>query len=136
MRNKINDQILKIRNIKTEINDIFEKPKTKIADNVEFSKPISRFFETEKKTLKTLKIAAIMDRFTLECFKPECELLQVTPQNWLEEIENFKPDLFFLESAWEGKDKLWHTKVNRCSDELVSLTDFCLEKNIPVVFWC
>ena len=26
------------------------------------------------------------------------------------QLEEFRPDLFFLESAWEGKDKTWYKK--------------------------
>lgn len=89
----------------------------------------------EKKTQKEIKVAAIMDRFTLECFRPECQLTELTPEGWKQEMEAAQPDLLFVESAWEGKDGLWHGKINHCSEELYELTEYCHEKNIPVVFW-
>lgn len=95
---------------------------------------ISRFRYT-KGSLKELKVAAIMDRFTLDCFRPECRLLELTLEKWKEEIDTFLPDMLFIESAWEGKDGLWRGKVNHCSTELYSLTDYCRENDIPIVFW-
>lgn len=84
---------------------------------------------------KQLKVAAIMDRFTLDCFCPECVLKELTPDAWMEEMEQFQPELLFLESAWEGKNGLWRGKVNHCTDEVRKLTQYCHEKGIPVVFW-
>lgn len=86
-------------------------------------------------SLKELRVAAIMDRFTLACFQPECVLTQLTPDNWRGEMEQADPELLIIESAWEGKDRLWHGKINCCAPELRALTDYCHDKQIPVVFW-
>lgn len=85
--------------------------------------------------MKDLKVAAIMDRFTLESYSPECKLLELTPQNWKEEVDSFQPDMLFIESAWEGKDKLWYRKVDRYSEEMEALTKYLREKNVPIIFW-
>ncbi|WP_213530865.1 CgeB family protein, partial [Paenibacillus cisolokensis] len=98
-----------------------------IIHKTKLKRPINR--------LKDLRIACIMDEFTFYSFEPECELLQVTPQNWNQEIENFQPDLFFLESAWKGINGLWNTKVAYLSDELIDLLSYCRKKEIPIVFW-
>jgi len=95
----------------------------------------ARRYHYLKDSLKELKVAAIMDRFTLDCFRPECQLMELTPDNWKEEVDAFLPDLLFIESAWDGKDGLWRGKVNHCSVELRSLTEYCREKNIPIIFW-
>lgn len=94
-----------------------------------------REYVLKSQTLKQLRVAGIMDRFTLECFSPECVLKEVTPTGWREEMDAFKPELLFIESAWEGKDGLWHDKINRCAPELYGLADYCHENGIPVVFW-
>ena len=39
-------------------------------------------FKTDAKTLKELKVACVMDRFTLDSYKYECKLFEVTPDNW------------------------------------------------------
>lgn len=92
-------------------------------------------FSTLKKELKQLKIACIMDKFTYESYRYECNLLELTPEKWMEEIEDFKPDLLFIESAWEGKNKLWYRKIANGSKEFFEMASFCHEKRIPVIFW-
>ena len=54
-----------------------------------------------------LKMAAIMDEFTYCCYAPECDIMQITPDHFKEEIDSFAPDLLFIESVWRGKDNLW-----------------------------
>lgn len=98
-------------------------------------KTVTGTFKLRAKTLKELRVAAIMDQFTLESYRPECQLLEVTPEHWKEEIETFQPELLFIESAWKGKDDLWYRKVDRSSKEMYELTSYCHDKNIPVVFW-
>ncbi len=95
-------------------------------------------FFTDKlhaKTLKELRVGAVMDRFTLDCYRPECDLLELTPQNWKEEIDSFQPELIFIESAWQGKGGLWYRKIANGSPELYAMTCYCHEQGIPVVFW-
>ncbi|MEG0834337.1 MAG: glycosyltransferase [Christensenellaceae bacterium] len=93
------------------------------------------FFPLNRNVLRDLRVAAIMDRFTLDSYRPECELFEVTPDGWLSEIEAFLPDMLFIESAWEGKDKLWYRKIANGSPELYALATYCHQKKIPVVFW-
>lgn len=87
------------------------------------------------KTLKELKVACIMDRFTLDSYKPECNLLELTPDGWKKEIDEFKPELIFIESAWQGKDGLWYRKIANGSTELYRMTSYCHQEEIPVIFW-
>ena len=47
---------------------------------------LQKKFYLEKNSLKELKIACVMDRFTLDSYQPECCLLEVTPENWESEI--------------------------------------------------
>lgn len=103
--------------------------------NIESGEVKPATFTTNCKKLKDLKVAAIMDPFTLGNFKSECNLLEVTAENWQKELDGFKPDLFFLESAWEGKNKSWYRKIANGSKELYDLTAYCHKNNIPVIFW-
>lgn len=86
-------------------------------------------------SLKELRVAAIMDRFTYESYSPECTLLEITSENWEEELVEFKPHLLFVESVWEGKDKTWYRKVSKVSREYSELVNYCRKHNIPVIFW-
>lgn len=85
--------------------------------------------------LKQLKVACIMDEFTCSSFMPECNLQQLTPQHWQQELTGFAPELLFIESAWRGKDELWGNKVGHRSDEVVGIIDWCRTRQIPTVFW-
>lgn len=85
---------------------------------------------------RRLKVAAIMDEFTYNCYAPECDLMQVTPDGFKEEIDGFLPDMLFIESVWRGKDSLWRFKLHDNTEALKALTDYCRSKSIPVVFWC
>ncbi|ELE3073579.1 FkbM family methyltransferase [Campylobacter lari] len=85
--------------------------------------------------IKNIKIACIMDEFTYTSFSYECDLLQLSPGNWKSEVESFKPDLLFIESAWQGKDSLWKLKISGFSTELQELISYCKENSIPTIFW-
>lgn len=85
--------------------------------------------------LKRLKVASIMDEFTYLSYDPECNLLELTPQNWLTELESFRPELLMIESAWRGKNNLWGSRVGHMSQEVVSIVEWCRSNSVPTVFW-
>jgi|GEM_PF-3517553 len=82
-----------------------------------------------------MRIAGIMDEFTHTSFKYECEITQLTPENWLEEITACNPDMLFIESAWRGKDDLWRSRVHEPHPDLRDIIDYCNRNNIPTIFW-
>lgn len=81
------------------------------------------------------KVACVMDEFTWSSYSPECNMLQLTPENWRSELDNFQPELLFIESAWRGKDELWGNKVGHTSQELQGIVAWCHMNNVPTVFW-
>jgi FkbM family methyltransferase len=84
---------------------------------------------------RQLKMATIMDEFTFGSYRPECNILQLTPANWQAELTQFKPELLFIESAWRGKDELWGSKVGHMSQELQGIVAWCRAQQVPTVFW-
>lgn len=92
-------------------------------------------FPLRAKAISELRVAAVLDPFSLDSYSPECRLLEVTPEGWREEIDGFRPDLLFVESAWQGKDGLWYRKIANGSKEYFAMTSYCRERGIPVVFW-
>ncbi|WP_434697297.1 methyltransferase domain-containing protein [Pseudomonas sp. Z1-14] len=82
-----------------------------------------------------LKVACIMDEFTYGSYRHECNLLQLTPEDWQTQLEQFQPELLFIESAWRGKDALWGSKVGHNSHELQDILIWCKGHNVPSVFW-
>ncbi len=85
--------------------------------------------------LKEMKMVCIMDEFTYTSFAYECNLLQLSPENWRDEIIAFKPGLLFIESAWQGKDSLWKLKISGFSIELQELIKYCKKNSIATIFW-
>lgn len=131
----IERKLNELRALKTQI---MKEMKMDWADEEDFKNGMS--FVTKKykrrfENLKDMKIACIMDEFSFNSYNPECQLMQVTPNNWRSEIREFKPDLFFLESAWKGRDGLWNTQVAHLSDELVDLLTYVRKNDIPIIFW-
>ncbi len=82
-----------------------------------------------------LRMACVMDTFTYDAYRHECQLLQLTPAHGLAELDAFQPELLFIESAWRGKDDLWRNKVGHNSEELRSVLKWCKEHHVPTVFW-
>lgn len=84
---------------------------------------------------REVKVACVMDEFTFHSYEPECELLQLSPDHAIAELEAFDPDLLFIESAWRGKDELWNRKIGTLSSELKAVLQWCKERTVPTVFW-
>ena len=82
-----------------------------------------------------LKIACIMDDFTYGSYQPEAQLQQLTPAGWQAELEDFQPELLFIESAWRGKDELWGSKVGHNASELQQIVRWCRARGVPTMFW-
>ncbi|GAA4814607.1 glycosyltransferase [Nocardioides caeni] len=82
-----------------------------------------------------LRVAAIVDDFTRHSLDPECELLNLTPASWQEELDRFQPHLLFVESAWRGHDGAWHNTVPQLVPELQGIFAWCREHGVPTVFW-
>ena len=91
-------------------------------------------FKYERKN-ERLKVACILDEFSYKSFGYDCELMQITPENWRNEMEGFCPDFLFIESAWCGKDEKWGGKLIKIYGEVGEIAVYCAKKAIPIVFW-
>lgn len=85
--------------------------------------------------LSTLRIAAIMDEFTRGCFDPEAKLLHLTPNHVVAQLERFKPQLFFIESAWKGINDSWKLQISNRGEALMQAVSWCRMYNVPILFW-
>lgn len=82
-----------------------------------------------------LRVAAIMDEFTYHSYAPEADVLQLHPETWRTQISEFKPDLLFIESAWNGLEGLWKTKISNADPALLELIEWCRQSKVPSLFW-
>ena len=103
--------------------------------------------ESKIKNIKDIKVALIADQFSYDSYKYEFKVISLTPDNWKNQFESEKPDLFFCESAWDGHNfegmyGPWHEKIfkdYRVDKEnrsvLFEILDYCKNNNIPTIFW-
>ncbi|WP_316570818.1 glycosyltransferase [Neobacillus sp. YIM B06451] len=86
-----------------------------------------------------IRVACILDTFSFECFKYECNLMQLYLTDWVEKIEAFKPHFLLVESAWRGVNDSWRnllTSVGKHDhSQIKALIQYCNKKGIPTVFW-
>jgi len=89
----------------------------------------------EGRQISELKVACILDEFSFNSFKYESNFWQLSVSDYGDELENFQPDLLFVESAWRGKDGLWGSKVGHADIEVIEILQWCKSNNVPTVFW-
>jgi len=95
--------------------------------------------------INDVKIAFVCDDMTYECFSLECKSVFLTPENWFKVMEEFRPDIFFCESAWSGikeYNNCWRGKIYKNENViyetrkvLFSIIEYCKRHNIKTVFW-
>ncbi|MBY4602597.1 glycosyltransferase [Bacillus rugosus] len=138
---------------KLKINQVFEEitvpNNTGVSRSITLSKAskVEQFIDSiEKDTQiyknekKDLRIAAILDEFSYECFRHDAEILRLSKTDWDTEIIEFDPHFVFVESCWQGNQGLWQYEVanlhkNKHRTALKKLTEYCKSKNIKTVFW-
>ncbi len=83
----------------------------------------------------------VADDLTRTCFAYECQVIDLTPSN-IEAALAQRPDLVFVESAWQGRRNAWKFRVaaypdhpERSNQDLARLLQRARELGIPSVFW-
>jgi spore maturation protein CgeB len=101
--------------------------------------PVLPFEMPAPHTRNKLTIASILDKFSHDCFGPECILIPITPSGWRAELIDSQIDLILVESAWHGNDDAWLYRVANYSaargNELSDLLRWARKVGIPTVFW-
>lgn len=84
---------------------------------------------------RSLKVAAILDPFSAISFAEECELLELSIDDWKAELEAFQPDLLLVESAWLGKDGGWEGAVGHFTSDVIGVIEWAEANDVPKAFW-
>ncbi|ANY15050.1 glycosyltransferase family protein [Bordetella pseudohinzii] len=90
-----------------------------------------------------LKVALVSDYFTADCLSMDCRIRHMTPGNYREVIDLWKPDLVFVESAFHGVDGSWRYELAKQArwmrvsrpTAIFRLVERARSKGIPTVFW-
>jgi spore maturation protein CgeB len=94
-----------------------------------------------------LTVAVVLDPFSELAFRYEWNQVTFGPDDWRAVLGRTRPDLLFVESAWqgnavagrrgrtEGRWRLHMTRDDRPSPELAALVAWCRAEGIPTVFW-
>ena len=97
---------------------------------------------SEPMDTRDLRVAAVLDEMSRDCFAPDCNLLTIGSEDWQEELESHQPQLLLVESAWRGNGESWRYMVGsypradlRGLPKLRALVDWCRERDIPTAFW-
>lgn len=86
-----------------------------------------------------LKVACILDDFSYQNLKYECDLIQLDIKNWVQVLQDERPNLLLIESAWIGINGDWCGKISNINDKedttLQNIVKLCKRLRIPTVFW-
>jgi glycosyltransferase involved in cell wall biosynthesis len=102
----------------------------------------SRYRGVSRQAGERLRVAAILDEMSEACFAPECDLMRLSLDSWREQLDERRPDLLLVESAWNGNGGEWQYRIAQYPRKdlvglpaLRELLDGCRERGIPTAFW-
>lgn len=94
---------------------------------------------------KRPRVAFICDEMTWQDFHPYTDAIFLHPKVWRKQLEEFRPDILFCESAWSGIEKyssVWRGRIykdRRVSfenrDILLQIVAYCRQQGTQTVFW-
>ncbi|WP_202709045.1 glycosyltransferase family protein [Sporosalibacterium faouarense] len=86
-----------------------------------------------------VKVACILDELPYHWLKYHLNLVTIEPYNWKEVMEDQKPDLLLVQSAWHGYKNKWELKIASLKPNenslLKQIVSWCKKNNIPTAFW-
>lgn len=83
-------------------------------------------------------VGVVLDEFSTQCFAPEARLWPISTRDYAEALERLRPDVMFIESAWNGNDGDWAYHITGPTGPkpgFYSLIQACRQQGIPTVFW-
>lgn len=94
--------------------------------------------QVKERRRQDITAAVILDEFSSLAFQHEWNQVQLSLGAWEAELELSKPDLLFVESAWNGNGGQWKYQLTGASgpkDSFTRLLQRCRELGVPTVFW-
>jgi hypothetical protein len=91
---------------------------------------------------RNLKIALVSDELTRSSLASECQTRNLSPLNYKLLLKLWKPDMLFVESAWQGARNAWKFKIaaypdrpERTNMALRKVADYSRQLGIPCFIW-
>jgi spore maturation protein CgeB len=90
-----------------------------------------------------LKLALVADIFSTKCLSEECRIRHVTPSNYREVIDSWRPDVLLVESVFHGHCGCWRYRVAKQPKyirlskprTIFKVIQYARSQGIPSVFW-
>lgn len=95
-------------------------------------------YETTDHADSKLKVAVILDDFSMKAWTPEWEVTALNVHSWSEQVAIVDFDFLFVESAWAGNGGAWSYHLTGTSaprPAFVEMVDAFRDRGIPTVFW-
>lgn len=89
--------------------------------------------------LSRMRVAAIADAMTASALSASVDASFISRHRFIEDLRDAKPDVVFVESAWQGNNDQWRYAVGHYGAgsqlDLFQLTHAARSMGIPTVFW-
>lgn len=85
-----------------------------------------------------LTVAVILDDFSAKAYAFEWNLVFLTKDRWMQQLQEQRIDFLFVESAWEGNSGSWKYQLTGTSgpkQDFLNLMRWCRDNGVPTVFW-
>jgi spore maturation protein CgeB/2-polyprenyl-3-methyl-5-hydroxy-6-metoxy-1,4-benzoquinol methylase/septal ring factor EnvC (AmiA/AmiB activator) len=90
-----------------------------------------------------LHVAAVTDEFSWRAWQFEADVYTFTPKTWREVLEERRPDLLLVESAWSGIGDTWYFQIRDLGKRsevikhyaIPEIVAWCRRHSIPTVFY-
>ena len=91
----------------------------------------------------SLKMALVVDHFTEACLSAECRIKNITPWNYREILDTWRPDLLFVESTFHGVNGSWRYELAKQPrwlrltkpKAIYKVVEYARSLAIPTIFW-
>ena len=82
-----------------------------------------------------MDVLCVLDEFSYNCFKYECNLVSIDFNNWKDQLINIKPHFIFVESVWNAVDSEFSFSNLEMLQVLKDILYQCNLLNIRTIFW-
>lgn len=86
-------------------------------------------------SIREARVAVIADEFTLAELQGATTTCAIGLRTWRKQLDEFRPQLLIVESAWAGNGGQWRGHVESAGAELRELLAYCRAQGVATIFW-